>query len=114
MKRMLTLKKRRSNKKKRLNPHRRFFKTIKKQQKKWIQMDSPYNSSQYLIENDSSPFEEDDFEDNFSPNPIILSKENIFYDEENSIECRKMSSFSTQGGSMIIEPRNKFSNELLF
>ena len=75
MKRMFNRKKRPSNRKKGLNKVKRIFKTIKK---KRIEIESPYNSSQFLIENGSSPFYDEDDEDmdiSFIPNPLLLLKQ---------------------------------------
>ena len=75
MKRMLKSRRRPSTKKKGLNKVRRIFKTIKK---KRIEIESPYNSSEFLIENGSSPFydeDDDDIETNFIPNPLLLLKQ---------------------------------------
>ena len=72
---MLNHKRRPSTRKKGLNKVKRIFKTIKK---KRIEIESPYNSSQFLIENGSSPFydeDDDDIETNFIPNPLLLLKQ---------------------------------------
>ena len=76
---------------------------VRKQQV--IQINSPYNSSQFLIDNSSTPFfdeeeeEENDLDIGYIPNAIVLLKENGDYKAENSINSRKNSSFSTQNKS---------------
>ena len=68
-----------------------------------IQINSPYNSSQFLIDNCSTPFfdeeDENDSDIGYIPNAIVLLKENGDYKDENSINSRKNSSFSTQNKS---------------
>ena len=96
MKRMLNRKKRPSNRKKGLNKVKRIFKTIKK---KRIEIESPYNSSQFLIENGSSPFYDEDDEDmdiSFIPNPLICLKEYEDLKICSELDIRHFSSNSTQ------------------
>ena len=96
MKRMFNRKKRPSNRKKGLNKVKRIFKTIKK---KRIEIESPYNSSQFLIENGSSPFYDEDDEDmdiSFIPNPLICLKENEDIKICSELDIRHFSSNSTQ------------------
>ena len=112
MKRMLNIKRRLSSKKKSLKPNRRIFKRIQNKQKKYQIIDSPYNSSQFLIENNSSPFEDDDSEDSYEPKPIILANEFLLCDDEYSKDFRKMSSFSTQNESIIMDTHFKTEKEL--
>ena len=106
MKRMLNQKRRSSTQKKGLKPHRRYFKTIQKQKKYFIPANAPYNSSHYLIENNSSPFydeSDDDIDANFVPNSLILIKETENLIDESSLDLKKISSFSTQGESFPLE-----------
>ena len=113
MKRILNAKTRQTVKKKSLTHRRRFFKTIKNTKRPYIPIDSPYNSNEYLIQNDSSPFEDDeDFEDCFDPSPLNLGKE-ISICDETALEVRKFSSFSTQNESLIEEPHLKMEKMLL-
>ena len=96
MKRMFNCKKRPSNRKKGLNKVKRIFKTIKK---KRIEIESPYNSSQFLIENGSSPFydeEDDDIDISYIPNPLICLKEYEDLKICSELDVRHFSSNSTQ------------------
>ena len=79
---------------------------MKVRKQELIQIISPYNSSQFLIDNGSTPFfdeeeeeEENDLDIGYIPNAIVLLKENGDYKDENSINSRKNSSFSTQNKS---------------
>ena len=65
-----------------------------------------------MIENNSSPFEEDDSEDSYKPKPIILANEFLLCDDEYSKDFRKMSSFSTQNESIIMDTHFKTEKEL--
>ena len=65
-----------------------------------------------MIENNSSPFEEDDSEDSYKPKPIILANEFLLCDDEYSKDFRKMSSFSTQNESIIMDTHFKMEKEL--
>ena len=96
MKRILNRKKRPSTRKKVLNKVKRIFKTIKK---KRIEIGSPYNSSQFLIENGSSPFydeDDDDIDISFIPYPLIFLKENENLKICNELDIRNFSSVTTQ------------------
>ena len=105
MKRIIKVRERPAMPKKGLNAKRRFFKRIKKSKKKYTQIDAPHNTSQYLIENNSSPFYEDDDESNVDiiPSSLIIpdDTEDIFNDV--SIYQRKIASASTQGESVSID-----------
>ena len=77
---------------------------MKVRKQELIPINSPYNSSQFLIDNSSTPFfdeegEENDLDIGYIPNAIVLLKENGDYKDENSINSRKNSSFSTQNKS---------------
>ena len=76
---------------------------MKVRKQELIQINSPYNSSQFLLDNSSTPFfdeeEENDLDIGYIPNEIVLLKENGDYKDENSINSRKNSSFSTQNKS---------------
>ena len=79
---------------------------MKVRKQELIQINSPYNSSQFLIDNSSTPFfdeeEENDLDICYIPNAIVLLKENGDYKDENSINSRKNSSFSTQNKSSFL------------
>ena len=79
---------------------------MKVRKQELIQINSPYNSSQFLIDNGSTPFfdeeEENDLDLGYIPNAIVLLKENGDYKDENSINSRKNSSFSTQNKSSFL------------
>ena len=89
--------------KKGLTQKRRLFKRIKKYSKKRSnQIDAPHNTSEYLIENNSSPFYEDKDVDLIPSSLIILDDSEELFDED-SILQRKISSTSTLGESIGIE-----------
>ena len=79
---------------------------MKVRKQELIQINSPYNSSKFLIDNSSTPFfdeeEENDLDIGYIPNAIVLLKENGDYKDENSINSRKNSSFSTQNKSSFL------------
>ena len=118
MKRMLNRKKRPSVARKGLNPRKRFFRTIKSCKRSIIQIESPRNTSQFLIENNSTPFfneneEDDDFD--YVPNPLHMIKECEDIQEENSMDIRKISSLSTQPESFPLEEQHlSFESSYLF
>ena len=101
MKRIIKVRKRPAMLKKGLNRKRRFFKRIRKSQKNYNQINAPHNTSQYLIENNSSPFYEDDEDSNICVIPssqiILDDTEDLFNDY--MFDYRKMTSTSTQGES---------------
>ena len=108
MKRMLHKKRRPSTLKKGLKPRRRYFKTIptQKKEKKLIQVNAPYNSNQYLIENNSSPFfdeNEEEIDSNYVPSSLYLIKEAENLIEESDLDIKKISSLSTQVDSFPLE-----------
>ena len=106
MKRISQHKKRPSVSKKGLKPRRRYFKTIKSLKKSKIGIDSPYNSNQYLIENSSSPFldeNDDDFDTGFVPSALILVKDPDDLIDEDSLSLKKISFCSTRGESLNID-----------
>ena len=74
MKRIIKLKERPAASKKGLTQKRRFLKGIRKHKKKYTQINAPHNTSQYLIENNSSPFYEDDDDTNVDciPSSLII------------------------------------------
>ena len=88
--------------KKGLTQKRRFFKGIRKPRKKYNQINAPHNTSQYLIENNSSPFYEDDDDINvdFIPSSLIILDDSEDLLDDDLIYQRKMSSASTQGESV--------------
>ena len=104
MKRMFNRKKRPSTGKKGLT-HRRIFKTIKKK-KEEIEFGSPRNTTQYLIDNGSTPFieEEDDLDLDFNPNPILLDKDSENLLDSCCLDLVKNSSFSTQSDISVMTP----------
>ena len=117
MKRMLNQKRRPPSQKKGLKSHRRFFRTIRNSQKKTLRIESPYNTTQFLIENNSTPFFIDNDEDNeidYIPNPLLLLKETEATQEENSLNLRKISSYSTQPDSFPLEDQIRFEQSYLF
>ncbi len=69
-------------------------------------LNSPFNSTQFLIENGSAPFfdEEDDNDIDFTPNKILLLEENEASANEDTVNSRKNSSFSTQYKSSVMAP----------
>ena len=79
---------------------------MKVRKQELIQINSPYNSSQFLIDNGSTPFfdegDENDLDIGYIPSAIVLLKENGDYKDENSINSRKNSSFSTQNKSSFL------------
>ena len=79
---------------------------MKVRKQELIQINSPYNSSQFLIDNGSTPFfdeeDENDLDIGYIPNAIVLLKENGDYKDENSINSRKNSFFSTQNKSSFL------------
>ena len=81
---------------------------MKVRKQEMIQINSPYNTSQFLIDNCSTPFfneeDENDFDIGFIPSAIVLLKENGDYKDDNSINSRKNSSFSTQNKSSLFTP----------
>ena len=96
MKRTFNRKKRPSIRKKGLNKIKRIFKTIKKRR---IEFKTPYNSSNFLIENNSSPFydeDEDDIDTAFNPIPIFFRKEYNNLKSESILDIKNFNSCSTQ------------------
>ena len=104
MKRILKRKERPSSHKIGLIQKRRIFKRIKNAKKRNNQINSPHNTSQFLIENSSSPFYEDeDMNFDFIPNSFInLDDSEEIFDEESNYQ-KKMSSASTLGESFGID-----------
>ena len=91
--------------KKGLIKKRRFFKRIKQSKKKYFQINAPHNTSQYLIENNSSPFYEDDDDINvdFIPSSLVILNDTEDLLDDASIYQRKFSSASTQLESIKID-----------
>ena len=103
MKRMLQRKERPAMHKTGLTQKRRFFKGIKKYSKKrYNQINAPHNTSEYLFDNNSSPFYEDE-DDDFMPNSLIILNDSEELFDEDSILQRKISSTSTLGESIGID-----------
>ena len=69
-------------------------------------MESPRNTSQYLIENNSTPFFDEDDDFDYVPNPLILMKQTEDVQEDNLLGVRKISSLSTQPDSFPIEEQH--------
>ena len=65
-------------------------------------MKAPHNTSEYLIENNSSPFYEDENADLIPSSLIILEDSEELFDDD-SILQRKISSTSTLGESIGID-----------
>ena len=116
MKRLLKTKKRPSKRRIGLKHIRKIFTIVKIQKKELVRkldlipldLSSPFNSSQYLVENDSTPFlEEDDDNDldmDFTPNPVLLMKENENIKNVEVTNSRKNSSSSTLNKSSVNIP----------
>ena len=104
MKRMLKRKERPASHKNGLTQKRRFFKRIKNSKKRNNQINAPHNTSQFLIENNSSPFYEDEDTDiDFIPSSLIILDDSEELLDEDSIYQRKSSSTSTLGESFGID-----------
>ena len=89
--------------KKGLTKKRRYFKGIKNYSKKrYTQIKAPHNTSEYLIENNSSPFYEDEDVDFIPSSFIILDDSEELFDEDSNLQ-RKISSSSTLGESIGID-----------
>ena len=73
-------------------------------------MESPHNTTQFLIENNSTPFfnedDDDDFEPKFIPNPLTLLKVSEDSLEENSLFLKKITSLSTQAESFPLDEQH--------
>ena len=102
MKRILKRKERPASQKIGLTQKRRYFKRIKNSKKRNNQINAPHNTSQYLIENNSSPFYEDENADLIPSSLIILEDSEELFDDD-SILQRKISSTSTLGESIGID-----------
>ena len=87
--------------KKGLTHKKRFFKRIKNS-KKINSFRAPHNTSQYLIENNSSPFYEDEDVDFMPSSLIIIDDSEELFDEDSNLQ-RKISSTSTLGESIGID-----------
>ena len=105
MKRILKRKERPASQKIGLTQKRRYFKRIKNSKKRNNQIESPHNTSQYLIENNSSPFYEDeeDTDIDFIPSSLIKLEHSEELFDEDSLYQRKISSASTLGESFGID-----------
>ena len=106
MKRMLHPKKRPSTQKRGLNPLRKIFKTIKRK-RTFIQIESPHNTSQFLIENGSTPFyeeEDDDIDISFTPNSLMFFKNIDNSIDGNNLNLRYLTSSSTQSEIEVVTP----------
>ena len=117
MKRTNAKRKRPSHSKKGLKKPKRFFRTIKSQKKFDFRIESPYNSSHFLIENSSSPFyedEEDDIGVDYVHNPILTIKETEELFEEDSMNLMKFPSTTTAGESFSAEKEINFGENDLF
>ena len=101
MKRILKRRERPAAGKNGLTQKRRYFRRIKNVKEKFIQITTPHNTSQYLIENNSSPFYEDDDTDaDFIPSSIIILEDSEELLDDDSNYQRKTSSASTLGESI--------------
>ena len=104
MKRIIKSKERPTASKKGLTQKRRFFKTVKRTKKKFMQTKTPHNTSQYLIENNSSPFyENDDIDADFIPSSLIILEDSEELFDEDSIYQKRVSSDSTHGESIGLD-----------
>ena len=89
--------------KKGLKQKRRFLKSIKFcAKKRFKQIKAPHNTSEYLIENNSSPFYEDEDVDFIPSSLIIIDDSEELFDEDLTLQ-RKISSTSTLGESIGID-----------
>ena len=88
--------------KKGLTQKKRFFKRIKNLSKKRAQIKAPHNTSEYLIENNSSPFYENENVDFMPSSFIILEGSEELFDEDSNLQ-RKISSSSTLGESIGVD-----------
>ena len=103
MKRMLQREERPAIHKTGLAKKRRFFKRIKKYSKKrYKQINAPHNTSEYLIENNSSPFYEEEAVDFIPCSLIIFDDSEELFDDDSPLQ-RKISSTSTLGESIGID-----------
>ena len=103
MKKLLQRKERPAMNKTGLAKKRRYFKRIKKYSKKrYKKISSPHNTSEYLIENNSSPFYEDEDVDFMPSSLIILDDSEELFDDDSLLQ-RKISSASTLGESIGID-----------
>ena len=105
MKKIIKARERPTIPKKGLAKKRRFFKRIKQWKKKYYQINAPHNTSEYLIENNSSPFYEDDDDINvdFIHSSLIILNDTEDFLDDVSIYQRKFSSASTQLESIKID-----------
>ncbi len=103
MKRILKCKRRPATHRNGLNQKKRWFKRIKNcSKKRFIPINAPHNTSDYLIENNSSPFfEDDDIE--IKPSSLIILEDSEELFEEDANYQRKTSSASTFGESIGID-----------
>ena len=103
MKRMLQRKERPAMHKTGLTQKRRYSKRINKYfKKRYKQISAPHNTSEYLIENNSSPFYEDEDVDFMPSSLIIIDDSEELFDEDSNLQ-RKISSTSTLGESIGID-----------
>ena len=103
MKRMLQRKERPAMHKTGLTQKRRYSKRINKYfKKRYKQISAPHNTSEYLMENNSSPFYEDEDADLIPTSLIILEDSEELFDDD-SIFQSKNSSTSTLGESIGID-----------
>ena len=103
MKRILKGRRRPATQKNGLTQKRKLFKRIKNCSKKRTNpINAPHNTSDYLIENNSSPFYEDDDIEILPSFLIILENSEELLDED-SIYQRKISSTSTFSESIGID-----------
>ena len=105
MKRILKRRERPASHKIGLTKKRRYFKRIKNSKKRNNQINAPHNTSQYLIENNSSPFYEDeeDTDIDFIPSSFIILEDSEELFDEDSLYQKKISSSSTLGESFGID-----------
>ena len=86
-----------------LTQKRRYSKRINKYfKKRYKQISAPHNTSEYLIENNSSPFYEDEDVDFMPSSLIIIDDSEELFDEDSNLQ-RKISSTSTLGESIGID-----------
>ena len=103
MKRMLKYRRRPEIPKNGFAPKKRWFIRIKNcSKKRYNQINSPHNTSDYLTKNNSSPFYEDD-DIIIIPNSLIILEDSEELFDEDSNYQRKISSAFTQGETIGID-----------
>ena len=97
MKRVIKKKERPSASRRGLVCRKIFFKTVKRSKRRFTSVNAPYNTSQFLIENNSSPFfYDDDSEIDLLPSSEIkIDESEEIFDDDALIYEKKLSTAST-------------------